>query len=155
MVQARKYIADSLGVEFLDHKVLDLEELVQEEEKKAPLICLLSTGSDPCSQIESMARLAETEYRQISMGQGQEDSARKMITEAILNGHWLMLQNCHLCLDFCDEIIQTIVDTDDLHRSFRLWVTTEVHRDFPIGLLQVITSVSISILMLYIALDCS
>jgi hypothetical protein len=26
------------------------------------------------------------------MGQGQEDSARKMITEAILNGHWLMLQ---------------------------------------------------------------
>ena len=24
--------------------------------------------------------------------QGQEDSARKMITEAILNGHWLMLQ---------------------------------------------------------------
>ena len=26
------------------------------------------------------------------MGQGQEDSARKMITEAILNGHWLLLQ---------------------------------------------------------------
>ena len=82
-----------------------MDELVQEEEKKAPLICLLTTGSDPCSQVEGMARLAETEYRQISMGQvgywdslfehqfqGQEDSARKMITEAILNGHWLMLQ---------------------------------------------------------------
>ena len=99
---------------------------MQEEEKKAPLICLLTTGSDPCSQVEGMARAAETEYRQISMGQvfffrfwwlvvgksgwdrlvvgfldfgltgfvhqGQEDSARKMITEAILNGHWLMLQ---------------------------------------------------------------
>ena len=32
------------------------------------------------------------EYRQLAMGQGQEDAARKMITEAILNGHWLMLQ---------------------------------------------------------------
>ena len=51
------------------HQVLDLEELVQEEEKKAPLICLLTTGSDPCSQVEGMARAAETEYRQISMGQ--------------------------------------------------------------------------------------
>ena len=46
-----------------------MDELVQEEEKKAPLICLLTTGSDPCSQVEGMARLAETEYRQISMGQ--------------------------------------------------------------------------------------
>ena len=130
--------------------MLDLEELVQEEEKKAPLICLLTTGSDPCSQVEGMARAAETEYRQISMGQvgfldfgggltgfvhqGQEDSARKMITEAILNGHWLMLQvsgtmdifakkfssqNCHLCLDFCEEIITTVVDTEDMHRNFR------------------------------------
>jgi hypothetical protein len=42
---------------------------VQEEEKKAPLICLLTTGSDPCSQVEALARGAEKEYRQISMGQ--------------------------------------------------------------------------------------
>ena len=83
---------------FTCNQVLDLDELVQEEEKKAPLICLLTTGSDPCNQvcvclfvlalvclflcvcllnndldrcnqIEGMARAAETEYRQISMGQ--------------------------------------------------------------------------------------
>ena len=59
------------------------------------------------------------EYRQLAMGQGQEDAARKMITEAILNGHWLMLQNCHLCLEFCDEIMQTLVDTEDIHPLFR------------------------------------
>ena len=117
--------------------MLDLEELVQEEEKKAPLLCLLTTGSDPAGQVEALARASECEYRQISMGQGQEDSARKMITEAILNGHWLMLQNCHLCLDFCEEIISTVVDTEDRHPKFRLWITTEVHKDFPIGLLQI------------------
>jgi hypothetical protein len=53
------------------------------------------------------------------MGQGQEESARKMITEAILNGHWLMLQNCHLSLEFCDEIMQTMLDTDEMHPNFR------------------------------------
>ena len=54
-----------------------------------------------------------------------------MITEAILHGHWLMLQvgpgavtmtawqNCHLCLEFCEEIVSTVVDTDDMHQSFR------------------------------------
>ena len=49
--------------------MLDLEELVQEEEKKAPLVCLLSTGSDPAGQVEALARVSECEYRQISMGQ--------------------------------------------------------------------------------------
>ena len=95
-----------MNLYFTCNQVLDLDELVQEEEKKAPLICLLSTGSDPCNQvcvcvcmyvcvcmflwcvcacfcvcvpahndfdfcnqIEGMARAAETEYRQISMGQ--------------------------------------------------------------------------------------
>lgn len=83
--------------------MLDLEELVQEEEKKAPLLCLLTTGSDPAGQVEALARASECDYRQISMGQvgggeeqlvvqGQEEHARKMITEAILNGQWLMLQ---------------------------------------------------------------
>ena len=40
--------------------MLDLEELVQEEEKKAPLICLLTTGSDPCSQVEGMVHHKQT-----------------------------------------------------------------------------------------------
>jgi dynein heavy chain len=66
------------------------------------------------------------------MDQGQEDSARKMITEAVLSGHWLMLQNCRLCL----EIMQTLLDTEEMHPNFRLWITSEVHKDFPIGLLQ-------------------
>ena len=81
--------------------------------------------------------MAEQEYHQISMGQGQEDRARKAITSAILKGHWLMLQNCHLCLEFCEELIVTMVDTDEMHRNFKLWLTTDFHKDFPIGLLQI------------------
>ena len=55
--QARKYIFDSLGAEFLENTVLDLESMLEETDNKVPLICLLTTGSDPSNQIETMARL--------------------------------------------------------------------------------------------------
>ena len=138
--QARNYISRSLGPWVLESPVLDLEALAgsgtEEADCKVPLICLLSMGSDPCNQIDTIARIKMQEYRQLAMGQGQEETARKMMTEAILNGNWLMLQNCHLCLDFCDEIMQTILDATEMNSQFRLWITTEVHKDFPIGLLQ-------------------
>ncbi|XP_069976193.1 dynein axonemal heavy chain 5-like [Penaeus vannamei] len=52
-------------------------------------------------------------------------------------GRWLLLQNCHLSLDFCQEMLDTVTESDNVNRSFRLWITTEVHAAFPIGLLQI------------------
>lgn len=70
------------------------------------------------------------------MGQGQEVQARKMITECMTGSGWVLLQNVHLSLSFCWEIIDILVETEHIDETFRLWVTTEVHVDFPIGLLQ-------------------
>lgn len=70
------------------------------------------------------------------MGQGQEFHARKMITDGMADGGWVMLQNVHLSISFCSEIIDILVETEHIEDSFRLWVTTEVHEEFPIGLLQ-------------------
>lgn len=70
------------------------------------------------------------------MGQGQEFHARKMITDGMAGGGWVMLQNVHLSISFCSEIIDILVETEHIEDSFRLWVTTEVHEEFPIGLLQ-------------------
>ena len=136
MSQARKYIYDSLGTDFLEASVLDLEVMLDESESRVPLVCLLSTGSDPSAQIEAMAKSRGQDCRSLALGQGQEEIARKMMTEGISNGHWLMLQNCHLCLNFCDEIMQTMIDTHEINPAFRLWITTEVNKQFPIGLLQ-------------------
>ena len=44
LAQARKYVADTLGPEYLDSKGLDLAELVEETERKCPLVGLISTG---------------------------------------------------------------------------------------------------------------
>lgn len=35
-----------------------------------------------------------------------------------------------------DELMDTIVETENVHEAFRLWMTTEVHKHFPITLLQ-------------------
>lgn len=73
----------------------------------------------------------------VSMGQGQEYHARKLISEAMITGGWVLLQNIHLSLSFCSEVTDDLIETDLINESFRLWMTTEVHAQFPIGLLQV------------------
>lgn len=47
-----------------------------------------------------------------------------------------MLQNCHLGLKFLVEVEDTLLNTPEIHPDFRLWITSEPHQRFPIGLLQ-------------------
>lgn len=115
--------------------------MVQESKPLTPLICFLSMGSDPTLNIQSMAKRYDTTVKAISMGQGQEVHARALLTTCLLNGGWTLLQNCHLGLDYMDELVVRLknLETDDqiqIHDKFRLWITTEVHPNFPITLLQ-------------------
>ena len=134
--QARKYIYDSLGATFLENIVLDLDGMLSEADNRTPLLCLLSVGSDPTNQIDALAKNIGQPYNQLSMGQGQEEAARKMMSTGMEKGHWVMLQNCHLSVEFCDEIIQTITDTETVNENFKMWITTEINKTFPMSLLQ-------------------
>lgn len=162
--QAKKYVIESLGRDYGEAKILDLEATWAESEPRTPLICILSIGSDPSPLITALAKSKSTRkfikynfinvtvcttinellifnvsaLRSVSMGQGQEFVARKMINDAMAGGGWVLLQNIHLSLPFCTEAMDALVESDQIYESFRLWMTTEVHPQFPIGLLQVI-----------------
>lgn len=134
--QARKYIADTLGDKYADGVILDLAKMHDESNNRTPMVGLLSMGADPSSSIEALAKKCKIECRAISMGQGQEVHARRLLTLGIQQGGWLLLQNCHLSLDFIPEIMDILIETENVHQEFRLWVTTEVHPKFLINFLQ-------------------
>ncbi|XP_057691021.1 dynein axonemal heavy chain 5 isoform X3 [Corythoichthys intestinalis] len=136
IAQARKYIMDAMGEKYTEGAVLDLEKTWEESDSRTPLICFLSMGSDPTDSIIALGKRLKIETRYVSMGQGQEVHARKLLQQNMANGGWALLQNCHLGLDFMNELMDIVTETDFVHDSFRLWMTTEVHRHFPITLLQ-------------------
>uniref|UniRef100_A0A673T0U8 Dynein axonemal heavy chain 8 n=1 Tax=Suricata suricatta TaxID=37032 RepID=A0A673T0U8_SURSU len=134
--QARKYIADSLEEKYTEPVILNLEKTWEESDTRTPLICFLSMGSDPTIQIDALAKKLKLECRTISMGQGQEVHARKLIQVSMQQGGWVLLQNCHLGLEFMEELLETLITTEACDDSFRVWITTEPHDRFPITLLQ-------------------
>uniref|UniRef100_A0A8C6KVS4 Dynein axonemal heavy chain 5 n=1 Tax=Nothobranchius furzeri TaxID=105023 RepID=A0A8C6KVS4_NOTFU len=136
IAQARKYIMSTMGEKYTEGVILDLEKMWEESDPRTPLICFLSMGSDPTDSIIALGKKLKIETRYVSMGQGQEVHARKLLQQTMANGGWALLQNCHLGLDFMDELMDTVTETDFIYDSFRLWMTTEVHRNFPIMLLQ-------------------
>ncbi|XP_069744236.1 dynein axonemal heavy chain 8-like [Narcine bancroftii] len=134
--QARNYISDSMGEKYAEPVVLNLETTWEESDIQTPLVCFLSMGSDPSSQIEGLAKRLAIDCRAISMGQGQEVHARRLVAMSMQQGGWVLLQNCHLGLGFMDELLETLMTRKNVNESFRVWITTEPHPKFPIALLQ-------------------
>ncbi|XP_068084800.1 dynein axonemal heavy chain 8 [Anabrus simplex] len=135
--QSRKYVGDSLGLRYNDPVVTNLEAMLEESRPLTPMVCFLSMGSDPTPMIEALAKKLGYECRAISMGQGQEVHARKLLSMAMTQGCWILLQNCHLGLAYMNELFLVLFETESCHEDFRVWITTEVHIEFPISLLQI------------------
>ena len=59
------------------------------------------------------------------------------MAKCMSEGGWVLLQNCHLGLEYMNELFVVISEADNIHEDFRVWITTEVHILFPISLLQI------------------
>lgn len=136
LLAAMDYIADTLGRRFVESVPLNLEKAWEESNPRTPLICLLSAGADPTKLIEDLSKKKKKKVLGVSMGQGQEIIARKYMAAAVVEGHWVLLQNTHLGLSYLSEVETFLLKTEEMHPEFRLWITAEPHPQFPIGLLQ-------------------
>lgn len=138
--QSVNYISWSMGKHFASSNILSYDILLSDSRSLTPIVCFLSTGSDPTPNIQQLAKKNEIECLDISMGQGQEIHARRMLTECVNDGKWLLLQNCHLGLDYMSELVDQFTELvnapESFSEKFRCWITTEAHPSFPITLLQ-------------------
>lgn len=98
-----------MGEKYAEGVILDLEKTWEESDPRTPLICFLSMGSDPTDSIIALGKRLKTETRYVSMGQGQEIHARKLLQQTMahvrdknLNAFCICVK--HLEMKSCYEI---------------------------------------------------
>ena len=133
------WVTLKMGKQFVEPPTFDLSTCFRDASITTPLIFVLSPGSDPVADFLRFAEEMEfsKKYDQISLGQGQGPKAERMIKEFSLKGGWVLLQNCHLAASWMPELEKICEElNDNMHRDFRLWLTSMPTPQFPISVLQ-------------------
>ena len=137
---AKIFVGKIMGKQFLQPPALDYKNVYARASNLNPTIFLLSPGADPQSSILKLGYelgfSSPKNFHSVSLGQGQGSVALKMIELASTKGHWVMLQNCHLLINWLSLLEKYLVQMKCPHKSFRLWLTSEPTYHFPLGLLQ-------------------
>ena len=73
-----------------------MQETYDESGPNTPIFFVLFPGVDPTPQVETIAArydisITNGKFINISMGQGQENRAKKALFDAAANGTWVML----------------------------------------------------------------
>ena len=77
--------------------------------------------------IEALAKSNKKKVPSVSMGQGQEVIARRLVGNGMISGEWCILQNCHLGLGYLFELEQKLAKAEEIHEEFRVFITCEPH----------------------------
>lgn len=71
-----------MGERYAEPVITLFDVMHSESRPNTPMICFLSMGSDPTPAIEHLAKKLEIKCKSISMGQGQEVHARRLLQTA-------------------------------------------------------------------------
>ncbi|CAG9128697.1 unnamed protein product [Plutella xylostella] len=134
------YVVQQLGARFVEPQPADLAALLAESDPLAPIIFVLSTGTDPAADLLKFAEKMKMgkRFESISLGQGQGPLAENMMKIGCDFGNWVFFQNCHLSPSWMPTLEARVeaLQPELVHRDFRLWLTSTPSPLFPVALLQ-------------------
>ncbi|KAJ3039942.1 Dynein heavy chain 10, axonemal [Rhizophlyctis rosea] len=133
------YVIKNMGEKYVMPPVVNFQNIFEQSTPTSPVVFILSPGADPQSDLQKLAEalgFGGNRLKFLSLGQGQAPIALQLLETAVSRGQWLMLQNCHLLVNWLRTLEKVLEKIDKPHRDFRLWLTTEPIPGFPIGILQ-------------------
>ncbi|XP_025789014.1 dynein heavy chain 10, axonemal [Puma concolor] len=133
------YVTLTMGEKYVQPPMISFEAIFEQSTPTSPIVFILSPGSDPAGDLMKLAErsgFGGNRLKFLAMGQGQEKLALQLLETAVARGQWLMLQNCHLLVRWLKDLEKSLERISKPHPDFRLWLTTDPTRGFPIGILQ-------------------
>ncbi|TMW57276.1 hypothetical protein Poli38472_003201 [Pythium oligandrum] len=133
------FVVSIMGEKYVQPPVLDYARIYNQSAPTAPIVCILSPGADPQSDIQTLGEelgFTGHKFRFLALGQGQGPLAEQMLEAGYTRGHWVLLQNCHLLASWLKTLEKMLLAMHKPHKDFRLWLTTEPTDRFPLGILQ-------------------
>ena len=134
------YVDKSMGRRYIEPPPFDLEQCYNDSTCFTPLVFILSPGSDPMDSLLKFCAAKDISMETLSLGQGQGPKAEALIVQGVVDGSWVVLQNCHLAVSWMttlDRICEEFVtNASPPHENFRLWLTSYPSPHFPVAVLQ-------------------
>ncbi|ETN24636.1 hypothetical protein PPTG_00868 [Phytophthora nicotianae INRA-310] len=133
------FVIATMSEKFVQPPVLDYARIYSQSAATSPIVCILSPGADPQSDIQTLGDeygFSGHRFKFLALGQGQGPLAEQMLEAGASRGHWVLLQNCHLLASWLRTLEKMLLAMTKPHKDFRLWLTTEPTDRFPLGILQ-------------------
>lgn len=137
VLAGNQFIRTTLGDAFVQPVTDQISDLYEESCKNVPILYILSAGADPTGSIDEFAKKKKQfPTGKVSMGEEMEIPAAQLMEQGFISGRWVVLNNCHLSLEFMAQMEELLHPKDrEIHDDFRLWITCLPDKDFPLGLL--------------------
>uniref|UniRef100_A0A7N8XYV6 Dynein axonemal heavy chain 11 n=1 Tax=Mastacembelus armatus TaxID=205130 RepID=A0A7N8XYV6_9TELE len=123
--------SDVMGTKYVHTARLEFNKLYEESSPSNAMFFILSPGVDPLKDVEKLGlklgfSTDQGTLHNISLGQGQEEVAERILRNASKLGHWVILQNVHLVARWLPSLEAFLeAAAMDTHPNFRLFITGE------------------------------